>query len=231
MTPAERVAETRAMYVARGLCPYCYGARRAEPGKEGCRPCRDERNRRYNERRRQRIAQGLCGRCGRPSDRGITCGACQARVAMNFARYYRRDVARGICTGCGKAPARPGRILCEACAGYYRERGARQTRELQKLRPTCAHTDIRSTWILVADGVREGRAFVKVVWCRVCHQCRKYRQETVYADPVRLAEVLGWIGGPGLPCLPGVGGLTPRPPSLPARPTPASGKGELDTRR
>ena len=106
---------------------------------------------RFRKRTAERVAQGLCPRCGDgpPAPERSVCDPCaekrnrasrardarlraegrprrdpdQARAAGR--KRTRRETAKrnteGICTRCGKAPAAPGRASCEPCLEKRRE--------------------------------------------------------------------------------------------------------------
>ncbi len=101
---------------------------------------------RFRKRTAERLAQGLCPRCGKrpPAPESSVCEPCgekrnragrtrDARLRAagkprrnlekaraSERRRYRRQVderrAAGICTRCGQAPAAPERAICESCA-------------------------------------------------------------------------------------------------------------------
>ena len=105
---------------------------------------------RFRRRTAERIARGLCPRCGKapPAPERKVCGSCagkrnragRARDARlraagkprrnkERARACERDrsrrraaecVARGLCAKCGKEPPVPDRTLCAPCAGKRR---------------------------------------------------------------------------------------------------------------
>ncbi|MDE0255775.1 MAG: hypothetical protein OYG32_13360, partial [Rhodospirillaceae bacterium] len=107
---------------------------------------------RVAQRTAERLAAGLCTRCGKtePLPERRLCAPCNekrnaasrrrdARLraagkprrnpddakAYERARRRREHAARkaeGICTRCGKAPARPERTTCEPCAEQHRAR-------------------------------------------------------------------------------------------------------------
>ena len=100
---------------------------------------------RFRKRTAERIAQGLCPRCGdrAPAPQRSVCESCaekgnkanRARDARlraegkprrdpDKARAFERKrsrretakrIAQGLCTRCGKTPAVPGRASCEPC--------------------------------------------------------------------------------------------------------------------
>ena len=106
---------------------------------------------RFRKRTAERLAQGLCPRCGDgpPAPERSVCGPCaEKRNSSSRARDARlraegrprRDpvkaaacerkrsrretaarIAEGICIRCGKAPAAPGRVSCEPCLATRRE--------------------------------------------------------------------------------------------------------------
>ncbi len=116
-------------------------------------PDRTSPSQRARQRRRARIEQGSCAKCGRrPPDPGITlCGSCREKHraadkafrARNRGKLYdgrdpgkrrradrerdrrrrRERRAQGRCTSCGRAPAAEGGSVCEPC------REARRARE------------------------------------------------------------------------------------------------------
>lgn len=184
-----RVRETRAEYLRLGLCPYCFGASRSEPGREGCRPCRDERNRRYNERRRARLNAGICYKCRGPLDGdGTLCRVCAQKQVSRSARHYERQKAKGVCTWCHRRVAVPGKIWCQECSNRAASRQTAQYRAKQALRPTCPHERWRVA-LKIADGLLDGR--VQVRWRQSCPACRQSEQHTFWALVERLAEVMG----------------------------------------
>ena len=106
---------------------------------------------RFRKRTAERVAQGLCPRCGDgpPAPERSVCDPCadkrnkasRARDAqLRAAGKPRRDpdrartsgrkrsrretvkrIAQGLCTRCGKTPAAPGRASCESCLATRRE--------------------------------------------------------------------------------------------------------------
>ena len=106
---------------------------------------------RFHRRAAERVAQGLCPRCGDgpPAPERSVCDPCagkrnrasRARDARLRAegrlrrdpdkahaaerkrsrRETARRIDRGLCTRCGKAPAAPGRASCEPCLATRRE--------------------------------------------------------------------------------------------------------------
>ena len=106
---------------------------------------------RFRRRTQERIAQGLCPRCGDgpPAPERSVCDPCaEKRNKASRARDVRlraegkprrnqdkahtaerkrsrretaRRIAQGLCTRCGKAPAAPGRASCESCLATRRE--------------------------------------------------------------------------------------------------------------
>lgn len=195
---AKFAGETRREYTSRGLCPYCYGERRARPGKEACRACADERNRRYNERREAWIAAGMCGKCGKaPRDGALVfCRACNERKKALELRRYVRIRAANICDYCG-APSVPGRCYCPTCARREADKNTERYREKQRRRPTCAHQVWRLKMRIFAETAEEheGRVRVRVQFRQTCPECRKCEQRTRWVDMERLAEVIAWQGG------------------------------------
>ncbi len=102
--------------------------------------CRDPEV--HKARERERIAQGLCPRCGKvpPAPGRSVCAGCSAKrsrardARLHAAGTPRRDpetvrqserqrtrskreqrAAKGLCTRCGNAPAADGRASCEPC--------------------------------------------------------------------------------------------------------------------
>jgi 5-methylcytosine-specific restriction endonuclease McrA len=138
----------RAKHKAAGLCASC-GASRDVEGRIRCRKCLDEDRasherrkdtptyrqgaaldtRRKCERRRQRIAEGLCGWCGGPDVvPGFTgCEPCLARNRKSSFAVIVRWRAAGLCVHCGREAN--GQSLCPPCLETTNVRShARRTR-------------------------------------------------------------------------------------------------------
>ena len=106
---------------------------------------------RFHRRTAERVAQGLCPRCGNgpPAPERSVCDPCaakhnkasrarDARLRMEgkprrnpakaraaerkrSRRETAKRIAQGLCTRCGKAPAAPDRASCESCLATRRE--------------------------------------------------------------------------------------------------------------
>ena len=76
---------------------------------------------RYHRRTAERLAQGLCPKCGKvpPAPERSVCGPCAGKKRpADRERYHRRTaerISQGLCPKCGKTPPAPGRTLCEPC--------------------------------------------------------------------------------------------------------------------
>ncbi len=127
--------------------------------------CRAYDRERFARRTAERLAAGLCPKCGQrpPEPERSICAPCaeQARAAGRArdarlratgqprrdperARAYERKrvrrqtadrIARGVCSKCGTNPAEPGRRLCEPCAETRREYDRRRYAKRQSGRP------------------------------------------------------------------------------------------------
>ena len=73
--------------------------------------------------RKEKIANGMCPRCGRPreDDGYYVCKPCRERESRNAKIIRAKRKAEGICVTCGKSPAREGRNECPICAERHRK--------------------------------------------------------------------------------------------------------------
>ena len=77
---------------------------------------------RYHRRTAERIAQGLCPKCGKqpPASGRRVCEPCaEKKRPADRARHHRRTaerIARGLCPKCGKQPPAPELSVCAPCA-------------------------------------------------------------------------------------------------------------------
>lgn len=114
-----------------GICVDC-GKEKAEEGKSRCRQCL---NRRYSERRKDRlfyISLGICPTCKKNKIYGdeSSCFECREKKRAYNKQYheshgtninnyhkelYERRKAERICYQCGKRKAAYGRVRCEIC--------------------------------------------------------------------------------------------------------------------
>lgn len=108
----------------RAVCADC-AEKMAEKARE-----RRKTNKRYLEiakqRKRERIENGLCPICGKPSDPAgeyKMCAVCRAKYAKQDAKYrdkvkpdrLRRNTDIGVCRKCCKDAVMPGRKVCMTC--------------------------------------------------------------------------------------------------------------------
>ena len=76
---------------------------------------------RYHRRTADRLAKGLCLKCGKrpPAPHRSQCEPCiEKRRPAELARYHQRTaerIARGLCPKCGKRPPEPERSQCGPC--------------------------------------------------------------------------------------------------------------------
>ena len=123
-------------YKARGLCPYCSGARPSTPGRLACDVCGAQRAQyaRDNLERkrldyREHVANGVCPFCGKrdPLPNRVACAQCRVLEREYSRARHARKRAAGTCVrnGC-HVPAVTGRTMCPAHAAernaYFRER-------------------------------------------------------------------------------------------------------------
>lgn len=108
----------------RAVCADC-AEKMAEKARE-----RRKTNKRYLElakqRKRERIENGFCPICGKPSDPAgdyKMCAVCRAKYAKQDEKYrdkvkpdrVRRNAEIGVCMKCCAAPVIPGRKVCADC--------------------------------------------------------------------------------------------------------------------
>ena len=147
---SRRVVEERA---ARALCTKC-GVNSPEDGRRWCEPCmverredervryekaaasgltyggRDPEKKRRNaraaskKRREDRLAAGICTRCGRnPAvEGGTTCEPCKVWRRQAEREVYSARKSAGLCVRCGD-PTTDGASRCAPCAVLEGERG------------------------------------------------------------------------------------------------------------
>ena len=69
----------------------------------------------------RRKENGLCTKCGKPSDGHSYCADCR-QVRNERNRVKREDCQEiGLCVKCQRAEARPGKRMCFACAVHESE--------------------------------------------------------------------------------------------------------------
>lgn len=133
----------RRYYLDRGRCPVCVGNPLA-PGRKMCEGCLAKRREQYQEKRRKRLAEGVCTRCGRETD-GVhkMCRQCQDYV-KTWSPYNsrRKKIQReerkeaGKCVVCGVAWAEGGHVMCASCGKKHNESSrlslARSDREVRR---------------------------------------------------------------------------------------------------
>ena len=142
----ERSRRERAARRAAGICTAC-GAALAAPDRVRCEPCLEKRRAsdrakyaagkaaglpyggsnieakrrsaraRSKRRQKERIAAGLCIRCGKqpPVEGGTTCQTCRDKRQAAERRQYQERRAARLCTRCG-GPAINGLSRCTPCA-------------------------------------------------------------------------------------------------------------------
>jgi len=75
---------------------------------------------------KERIAKGLCGKCGESnSGGGSLCPSCKQKAAAKAAARREANKASGLCSQCGKVKSEPGKLRCSTClkrhAAYRKE--------------------------------------------------------------------------------------------------------------
>ena len=84
---------------------------------------------RYHRRTAERLAQGLCPKCGKqpPAPGYSVCQPCaEKKRPADRARHHRRTaerIARALCPKCGKQPPAPELSVCAPCAEKKRIAG------------------------------------------------------------------------------------------------------------
>lgn len=100
-----------------------------------CPKCRNLTTDYKAARRKELLAEGLCGVCGlRPPKKGKRC--CKRCISGT----QRRRLAKGLCAACGKRPVRPQpsmshrnkKALCTVCARTMRKARAKRMLEKRK---------------------------------------------------------------------------------------------------
>ena len=85
--PDKNYSKRRAGFLAKGLCPVCYGKNLARDGSNICEECYQKRSNYDKERRKKFKEIGLCIRCAKaPAREGLTiCGEwlCKISAKMN----------------------------------------------------------------------------------------------------------------------------------------------------
>lgn len=98
-----------------GLCVVCH--ERAEPGLSRCASCLHQIRIRRVDTAKDRLAEGLCIRCGLlPHDAGRqSCADCRRKDRLTLAETRRQRRESGLCERCGRKPATVRQKHCEAC--------------------------------------------------------------------------------------------------------------------
>lgn len=66
---------------------------------------------------KERIAQGLCGKCGEPrsNESKSLCDTCREKERNRAAKRREASKAKGLCSSCGTRPRVEGKSRCETC--------------------------------------------------------------------------------------------------------------------
>lgn len=71
----------------------------------------------------ERIAAGLCGKCGGEKDTdGALCQGCREQAAERAAKRRATNKAEGKCPSCGKRKVAKGKSKCRKCLDYQAEK-------------------------------------------------------------------------------------------------------------
>lgn len=116
---------------------------------------RGNENRRQLER--QRVAQGVCPKCG-TGDLDIdykTCAACRSKKREEETQRLELRRSAGQCDKCGKNPPEEGRFKCRKCLDYHRKRNMKLRQEVFEAyggaRCACCGED--NHWFLQIDHI------------------------------------------------------------------------------
>ena len=119
MTRSEQDRANRLYYLNAGRCPNCGGKRMIEEGSTRCAVCAERQRQHKRAVHDQRVADGVCIRCGGPrDDKYMTCKACRDKdvaYRRNGKKLYDHRKMTGMCVDCGVAAAEAGRVLCKRC--------------------------------------------------------------------------------------------------------------------
>lgn len=144
-------------FVAKAVnAKYCSPECRRVADAENSRMCR-----RYNKE------NGLCTRCGKPSETRL-CPDCVIRTKAADKAFRARCIRAGICIICGK-PAEPGLKRCRACLDRLNASRYKQ-REARKAENCCAGCGNQDEYTL------SGRSY-----CKVCTDRRTTDERERYS--------------------------------------------------
>ena len=115
---AEHLEEYRRKKVSNrgnGICVVCKG--QADEGLSRCGNCLHRHNKYAHKRFTQRIANGLCKRCGqRPPTEGLeSCEGCREKSKKRLASARQEREEKGLCERCGREPRSVKDKWCENC--------------------------------------------------------------------------------------------------------------------
>lgn len=122
--PDKNYSKRRAGFLAKGLCPVCYGKNLARDGSNICEECYQKRSNYDKERRKKFKEIGLCIRCAKaPAREGLTiCGEC-----TNKEEEERQQAIKvGLCSSCKIRP----RDKTQQCKKCY-DRGVKKNHRNQ----------------------------------------------------------------------------------------------------
>lgn len=91
-----------------------------------CTECNEKRSQRQKELREKKKLDGICSRCGNPTDGNSfsLCQSCLDKENERNRKNYAELIQAGICTKCKKEPAMNGKRICKSCSEKTNKRNA-----------------------------------------------------------------------------------------------------------
>ena len=114
-TPAQQKAY-RLKRISLGLCTRCGCENKTE--YEACKECRDEYNRKNNNRRKSYLVEGVCTGCGSKLPDAYnwrSCKECRAKYAEKERRRSKKRKSSNLCVRCGGILDGSGSYICVNC--------------------------------------------------------------------------------------------------------------------
>lgn len=176
-------------------CRSLWCSRPAAPDRASCKYHLELNRTKQVRYRRERVAAGLCKRCGKhpPRPGKSNCQVCydgdHARHIQTYStgqHLYQRRRAQGLCPTCGESPD-PGSVSCEPCkakrraSDLLRRMGSLQMQILERDSHTCQLCGKQMGLVVHhIDGMGNGSGHPNddpdnlITLCRNCHSCISY---------------------------------------------------------
>lgn len=166
-------------------------------------------------RYKDRIAAGLCGKCGQPRQPGekSLCAGCSEKERQRATVKREKSNATGMCSACGSRPKVDGKSRCEQClhSGAASQRRKAEQRKREGLCPSCGEPAMPGKTVcqgcsekmtkVSAARYHERRAEGKCSYCDAdpvpgSTMCQHHLDQTKQQRDDLKLEVMNAYGGP-----------------------------------